>query len=232
MKMLGLCNLNLATRMNDIGQRWKYRPVQDYLKNRSRTSDGGIGYDIRRQLYNAFAAICSSRIYTRLALTLLILLLWANLAKMHRLGLLGKFSAPECYPNSDLQRLGNIDWHRFAYCQYVSNPEDLCNALMIFESLKRLGSKADRLMMYPEDWKVVADRTSLEYQLFTKARDEYNVTLQPMHVQHMVGDATWADTKLLAFNQTQYHRVLSLDSDSTVLQVSVLPFRASLFMYG
>jgi alpha-N-acetylglucosamine transferase len=32
--------------------------------------------------------------------------------------------------------------------------------------------------------------------------------------------ATWADsyTKLLAFNQTQYDRVLSLDSDSTVLQ--------------
>lgn len=32
--------------------------------------------------------------------------------------------------------------------------------------------------------------------------------------------ATWADsyTKLLAFNQTQYSRVLSLDSDSTVLQ--------------
>ena len=33
--------------------------------------------------------------------------------------------------------------------------------------------------------------------------------------------ATWADsyTKLLAFNQTQYDRVLSLDSDSTVLQL-------------
>lgn len=33
--------------------------------------------------------------------------------------------------------------------------------------------------------------------------------------------ATWAEsyTKLLAFNQTQYDRVLSLDSDSTVLQI-------------
>lgn len=32
--------------------------------------------------------------------------------------------------------------------------------------------------------------------------------------------ATWADsfTKLLAFNQTQYDRVLSMDSDSTILQ--------------
>ena len=35
------------------------------------------------------------------------------------------------------------------------------------------------------------------------------------------GEATWAEsyTKLLAFNQTQYDRVLNLDSDSTVLQV-------------
>lgn len=32
---------------------------------------------------------------------------------------------------------------------------------------------------------------------------------------------TWAEsyTKLLAFNQTEYDRVLSLDSDSTILQV-------------
>ena len=37
----------------------------------------------------------------------------------------------------------------------------------------------------------------------------------------MTATATWAEsyTKLLAFNQTQYDRVLSLDSDSTVLQV-------------
>lgn len=37
----------------------------------------------------------------------------------------------------------------------------------------------------------------------------------------MTAIATWAEsyTKLLAFNQTQYDRVLSLDSDSTVLQV-------------
>lgn len=35
-----------------------------------------------------------------------------------------------------------------------------------------------------------------------------------------ISTAEWADsyTKLLAFNQTQYERVLSLDSDSTILQ--------------
>lgn len=38
---------------------------------------------------------------------------------------------------------------------------------------------------------------------------------------------TWAEsyTKLLPFNQTQYDRVLSLDSDSTVLQVCILSAR-------
>jgi len=36
----------------------------------------------------------------------------------------------------------------------------------------------------------------------------------------MAEAGTWSDsyTKLLAFNQTQYDRVLSLDSDSTVLK--------------
>jgi len=36
--------------------------------------------------------------------------------------------------------------------------------------------------------------------------------------------ATWTEsyTKLLAFNQTQYDRVLNLDSDSTVLQVRLV----------
>lgn len=43
--------------------------------------------------------------------------------------------------------------------------------------------------------------------------------------------ATWADsfTKLLAFNQTQYDRVLSLDSDATLLQVCVSGNRSSRF---
>jgi alpha-N-acetylglucosamine transferase len=117
----------------------------------------------------------------------------------------------------------NVDWSKYAYIQYVTNSIYLCNSLMIFESLHRLGSKAERLMMYPEEWSVASG--SSKAQLLRKARDKYNVTLQPVHIQRLNGDITWGEsfTKLLAFNQTQYQRVISLDSDANVLQVSAVP---------
>lgn len=115
-----------------------------------------------------------------------------------------------------------VDYSQFAYVQYVTNPQYLCNSLMIFESLKRLGSKAERLMMHPNDWSIDFSSTTSESRLLRKARDEYDAKLVPIEVQRRSGDATWGDsfTKLLAFNQTQYKRVLSLDSDATVLKVS------------
>ncbi|USW55098.1 Putative nucleotide-diphospho-sugar transferase, glucose N-acetyltransferase 1 [Septoria linicola] len=111
-----------------------------------------------------------------------------------------------------------VDWSQYAYCQYVTNEAYLCNALMIFEALHRLGSKASRVMMYPEDYPVGG--SSRAARLLSKARDEYGVVLQPIQLQVGSGEETWAAsfTKLLAFNQTQYKRVLSLDSDATVLQ--------------
>ncbi|UZP42786.1 hypothetical protein NXS19_010602 [Fusarium pseudograminearum] len=117
----------------------------------------------------------------------------------------------------------DVDWSRFAYIQYVTNEDYLCNSVMIFEQLHRLGSKADRLLMYPKEMLEpdAAYSNKRGGQLLIRARDEYNVTLQPIEIQHRDGqDETWADsfTKLLAFNQTQYDRVLSLDSDSMVLQ--------------
>lgn len=115
------------------------------------------------------------------------------------------------------------NWSEYAYCQYVTRTDYLCNSLMIFESLERLGSKAARVMMYPQTWSL--DEATSEGRMLLKARDEFHVALQPVEVQHFVGDSTWADsfTKLLAFNQTAYKRVLSLDSDATVLQVSHMP---------
>ncbi|KAH0269488.1 nucleotide-diphospho-sugar transferase, partial [Aureobasidium melanogenum] len=118
------------------------------------------------------------------------------------------------YPDTRIE----ADWSKFAYAQYVTEKNYLCNSLMIFETLQRLGSRAGRLMMYPEQWSLESD--SSESILLRKARDNYNVRLVPIHVQHFSGEATWGDsfTKLLAFNQTRYERVISLDSDANVLQ--------------
>ncbi|GAM84011.1 hypothetical protein ANO11243_020020 [Dothideomycetidae sp. 11243] len=89
---------------------------------------------------------------------------------------------------------------------------------MAFEALARLGAKADRLMMFPDDWTV--DNNTSEGKLLVKARDDYGVKLVPVRVESFPGEPTWAEsfTKLFAFNQTAYKRVLSLDSDSTILQ--------------
>ncbi|KAG5917467.1 hypothetical protein E4U42_007235 [Claviceps africana] len=140
----------------------------------------------------------------------------------------------------------NVNWSKFAYVQYVTNSDYLCNSVMLFETLHRLGSRPDRLLMYPSS--MMAANTPVDHsndaRLLVKARNEYNVRLRPIEIQHRsnldrkstcmsctcetrdritkrpFSVATWADsfTKLLAFNQTDYHRVLSLDSDATVLR--------------
>ncbi|KAK1579899.1 glucose N-acetyltransferase [Colletotrichum navitas] len=117
----------------------------------------------------------------------------------------------------------HVDWSRFAYVQYVTDSHYLCNSVMFFERLDHVGSKADRVMMYPSsmlDPQATGGGTK-DAKLLIRARDVYGVKLVPIVVQHRESaDPTWADsfTKLLAFNQTQYERVLSLDSDSTLLQ--------------
>ncbi|KAG6001872.1 N-acetylglucosaminyltransferase [Claviceps maximensis] len=125
--------------------------------------------------------------------------------------------------NRGAESASGIDWSKFAYVQYVTDSDYLCNSVMLFEILHRLGSRPDRLMMYPSNMmsKNPSVDDSEDARLLVKARDEYNVHLRPIEVQHRSGsDPTWADsfTKLLAFNQTDYNRVLSLDSDATILQ--------------
>lgn len=88
---------------------------------------------------------------------------------------------------SDVAKDAAVNWSRFAYTQYVTNSHYLCNSVMLFESLHRLGSRADRVMMYPSH---MLDNGAPETkrprdgdgQLLLKARDEYNVRLVPIEV--------------------------------------------------
>jgi alpha-N-acetylglucosamine transferase len=99
---------------------------------------------------------------------------------------------------------------------------------MVLEALRKHNTKAELLMLYPQHWAVAEQNdTNAEYEslLLGKARDEYDVKLSPIAVRTYEKqgstDHTWEDsyTKLLAFNQTQYKRVISLDSDATVFNV-------------
>ncbi|KAJ5291930.1 CAZyme family GT8, partial [Penicillium angulare] len=114
-----------------------------------------------------------------------------------------------------------IDWSRFAYTQYATDRSYLCNSLMIFEALHRLGSKADRVMLFPSEFMKSEHDSSKESILLRFARDNYQVKLKPIEAQlRGGGGAPWSKsyTKLLAFNETDYDRILNLDSDGTLLQ--------------
>ena len=117
-----------------------------------------------------------------------------------------------------------VDWSSFAYSQYATDEAYLCNSLMVFEALHRLGSQADRILFYPQTWDVqVSNRRDRGSQLLVMARDKYNVKLTPVDIpdEKIVRgtetgvDETWdrSIAKLLAFGETQYRRILHLDSD-------------------
>ncbi|KAL9090313.1 MAG: hypothetical protein Q9165_005346 [Trypethelium subeluteriae] len=132
---------------------------------------------------------------------------------------------------STTEALDGTDWSKFAYSQYATDSATLCNAVMVFEALDRLGSKADRVLLYPEQWDLTVegpkDRDS---QLLNLAKDTYNVKLHPVQLLAIAGSSEpgtfdhpnetfdTSITKLLAFNLTSYSRVLHLDNDITLLQ--------------
>lgn len=117
-------------------------------------------------------------------------------------------------------RYKSVDWSRYTYSQYATSSAYLCNSVMVFEALSRLGSKADRILFYPEEWDTeISDTRDRDSQLLVKARDWYNVKLIPVQMR-LLNDDTWNSsfTKFLAWGQTQYERIIHLDSDVTVLQ--------------
>jgi hypothetical protein len=78
---------------------------------------------------------------------------------------------------------------------------------MILEALRRHETKANLLMMYPQEWVVAVDdepTTAYESRLLAQTRDVYGTKLSPIQVKTFIngGDSTWQDsyTKLLAFN--------------------------------
>ena len=78
-----------------------------------------------------------------------------------------------------------IDWSQFAYTQYVTDLDYLCNAIMLFNLLNRYRSEPERVLMYPEHFH--RDDGSKEAQLLRMAQEKYKVKLQPISIVHMPG---------------------------------------------
>lgn len=155
-----------------------------------------------------------SRCLTLVAVALL-LLVWYN----HR----GHDAKPRSRLPNGLDDTG-VDWSRFAYTQYATNGAYLCNSVMLFDQLHRLDSRADRVLFYPEEWDTtVESSTDRDSQLLVLARDTLNVKIVPVNMQSVRAEGreedneeeTWdfSVNKFLAWNLTQYDRVLHIDSD-------------------
>ncbi|KAK5168943.1 uncharacterized protein LTR77_006252 [Saxophila tyrrhenica] len=124
----------------------------------------------------------------------------------------------------------STDWSRLAYVQYATDTHTLCNALMIFDSLKRLGSKADRALLYPEEWDRGSDdpedRTTL---LLKQAKRSYGAKMKPVQLLSIDGPAEpgtlkspsdygTSITKFRLFELEEYDRVIYFDGDSILQQ--------------
>lgn len=119
------------------------------------------------------------------------------------------------------------DWSKFAYSQYTTDTHSLCNALMVFESLHKTGSQADRVLLYPQQW---VGNHDVNRALMHVAEKRFKVKLQPIEMLSADGKAEapgtldkpsdWnlSLTKLRVFDLIQYDRILHLDSDITLMK--------------
>lgn len=120
-------------------------------------------------------------------------------------------------------RYKNVEWRRYAYSLYADDSAYLCNAVMVFEALARLGSKADRVLMYPEELGVKArDR---DRELLDIAENWYGVKLRPVKREDLFGErqgevfgAVGSLGIFSSFGLDQYERVLFLESDITLFK--------------
>ncbi|MCJ1353366.1 MAG: N-acetylglucosaminyltransferase [Icmadophila ericetorum] len=96
---------------------------------------------------------------------------------------------------------------------------------MVFEALERLGSKAERVLMYPEEWK--GKMAKRDRELLVTAQNWYKVKLEPVKTIDLHGETGGGlDNEsgvkglsgLLTLSQGQYERVLHLDSDITLFK--------------
>lgn len=112
----------------------------------------------------------------------------------------------------------SVDWSRYAYSQYATTSAHLCNSVMLFEALHRFGSKPARILFYPSTWDTeIASSKDRDSQLLVMARDKYKAKLIPVE---MAVDGTYnaSYAKFLPWGETQYTRILQLDSDTAMLK--------------
>lgn len=155
--------------------------LPDFLRDQSRyflldSSSSGQWGDWRSSL--SLARLVGSkrvRLAVAAALALLLVVFFVLPHMFHHL----RRNSQRSYP------CAVTDWSQFAYSQYVTNEDYLCNSVMAFEALERLGSKAGRVLMYPSEWSVDRDSADRTSQLLLKAKTWYKATLVPVQIRRV-----------------------------------------------
>ncbi|EJS41623.1 gnt1p [Saccharomyces arboricola H-6] len=115
-----------------------------------------------------------------------------------------------------------IEWSKFAYVNYVTDVDYLCNTLIIFNDLKeQFGTKAKLVLLISRDLLDSNTSSNAEYIRLLlgkiQAIDESQVVIKLIDNIVKPKDTTpWNEslTKLLVFNQTEFNRVIYLDNDA------------------
>jgi hypothetical protein len=75
----------------------------------------------------------------------------------------------------------------------------LCHAVLVFDALAKFGSKADRVLFYPESWDLeITDSKDRDSQLLVMARDQYKVKLHPIKPLNVGGRQVCCTAPLLS----------------------------------
>lgn len=108
---------------------------------------------------------------------------------------------------------------RFAYAQYVTDLDYLCNAIINFSQLRRFGTEMEMALVFPDSWEQAG--SSKESSAVQAVRANYpHINLHPLPVvTTSKGDSTWHKslTKFQSFHLTNYSRIMAFDSDAMVL---------------
>jgi alpha-N-acetylglucosamine transferase len=115
-----------------------------------------------------------------------------------------------------------VDWTRYAYVLYATSSSHMCNAMMIFAELRKFNTQAQLVLLVRNEFLTDREHFQHEYTTLTDFANSYNVILKPTEVIQIGGDSVsiWTSsfTKLMVFNETEYDRVIYLDSDAILLR--------------
>lgn len=115
-----------------------------------------------------------------------------------------------------------IDWSKLAYVNYATDINYLCNTFIIFKNLKRYGTQAKLHLLVSRSLLSSNNEDSESANMLLqriKSLDREQIVIKEVDSLFKPKDQSeWKDslTKLLVFNQTEYDRVIYLDSDADV----------------